>query len=351
MKTPFIDWLTITQTHPLGSLPIVADGRIIAMNNDESEIEWDSLKHLQHKGSYDTALRIRCDGSTVMLSGNIGRFGRPDNLFGMDWENTLAKANRILAHFNLPPFTQGERVVKQSITQYDIKHGLFEVWTGAKISNIHLTVNYETGSPDNAQSVINWLDSQSVSHIKKGRVGGTTASYGSKAGRKLLKFYIKAPEMMAHCKGAAERLTLSDSLLYNFVKSRGIVRAELEAHLRLLTEAQLRYIGDITMAKLIQLFESQTEIINRVRIDVQDFDISTLPSAVRSTALLYQKGEDVHAFLSQRTFYRHAKILRGFGIDITAPNNVKAFPLPKVQIITIQPCAVPEWYWEASKEA
>lgn len=349
--SPFVDWLTIKQRHALDSLPIVSDGRIIATNAAETEIEWDTLKGKQVSGSHETSLRIRCDGTEVTLSGNVGRFGRPDNLFNLDFDQTIEKANRIISAHGLPPFTAGEQIINPNPSEYDRKRGLFLCWTGATVSNIHLTANLSTGNEDDAQRAIDWLDGQSMSHIKKGRVGSSTAQFGTKSGRKLLKFYIKSKEMLAHAKNAAERLAIKESLVYRFASTLGVVRAELECHRLMLRDHGLRYLGDITMNNLTYLFEQNLEILERVKVDASSLDIASLPAPVRLTASAYLRGENLKGMLSQATWYRHAKILRGYGLDIAEPHNVKAFPIKlSNRPVELHQLDAPDWYWHESAE-
>jgi hypothetical protein len=348
---PFVDWLTIKQRHAPDSLIVVSDGHIICADSEMKKIEWETLKGKQVKGSHETSLRLRCDGTEVTLSGNVGRFGRPDNLFNLGWDETIQKANRILALHDLPPFTPGEQVLKMSPSEYDRKNQLFLAYTGATVSNIHLTANLSTGSLDDAQRVIDWLDGQSMSHIKKGRVGSSTAQFGTKSGRKLLKFYIKSKEMLAHAKNAAERQVIEQGLVYRFASTLGVVRAELECHRLMLRDHGLRYLGEITMEKLTHLFEQNVEILDRVKVDASSLDIAALPAKVRLTAEAYLRGSNLKAMMNERTWYRHAKILREYGIDIAEPHNVKAFPIKlSNRPVEIQQIHAPDWYWLESAE-
>jgi hypothetical protein len=43
------------------------------------------------------------------------------------------------------------------------------------------------------------------------------------------------------------------------------------------------------------------------------------------------------------TLYRHAKALRGFGIDIQCRRNLATMPV-RVKTISMQPVGVPDWY-------
>lgn len=349
----FIDWITISQTHsPEGEelLPIVAASINTKSDYETGEIEYQSLGTKRVEGSFSTSIGVKCDGYTVSLSGNVGRLGRPDNLFNLDFDQTIQKCNEILAQFNLPPFTSGKRLMNPNPSKYDIKKGIYHIWTGATISQIHLTCNYSTGSAESAQSVINWLDSQSVSHIKKSRSGGSTVSYGSKSSRKLFKAYIKYLEMLAHKKSKREKGDLEESRVFKFCRDFGIVRGELEAHRLMLRDKKLRFLGDITMAKLIKLYDEESEVFKRVKVDQDRIDILHLPKFVQQTALTYLRGDDPKLYLSKSAFYRHAKILREYGIDISeVKNNVISMPVA-IRYIDIKPVSAPDWYWKEQNE-
>lgn len=343
--THFIDWITIKQRHPEGGLPIVSDGYIVACDSAMEKMKWESLQRHKVEGSHDTAIQIRCDGYEVFLSGNVGRFGRPDNLFNLDWDQTISKANEILDAYGLPPFTSGERTSHKNVSEYDIRKGITSQWSGATVSRIDVTQNLETGSISNAQSVIEWLDRQSSSHIKKSRAGETTVQYGTGSSRYKTIFYIKSVEMRTH---AQDRNQVLASPIYQFAQSTGIVRNELKANRLLLRDENLRYLGDITMGKLIELHTRKTQVINRVRVEENSFEIEALPKRLQMVASCYFKGENLRAMLSQATWYRHAKALREYGIDIAEPLNISTFPI-SIRMIDIRPSAVPEWYWQESQ--
>src|SRR5689334_16999014 len=100
----FIDWLSASQRHPGGCGPILVGG--ITVDYDRFGVaRYERTKSTAVGGSFATSVRIRCDGSFVSLSGNVGRFSRQDNLFGPGWAGTVAAANRILDGVGLPRFT------------------------------------------------------------------------------------------------------------------------------------------------------------------------------------------------------------------------------------------------------
>lgn len=359
----FIDFIRLVQEHEddqgrgIYTLPKVDSGYVYKYSRDENgefeldhqgnlKPEWISVSRRFVEGSFDSIYIIKSDGHRVEFEGNIGRFGRPDNLFNLDFDQTLDMVNRILASHGLPPFSAGMRVLKHNPSAYDVEHGLFWEWTGARVSELHLTENYRTGSMANAQAAIDWLASQSVSRVRRGRGGETSTSWGSKASRKHLKAYLKAPEMLVHRHGRTA-IEVKEDPVYQYAESEGILRIELEAKRLLLRDNKLNYLGDITMSKLIRLYQSEAgALLNRVKTDVTRLELETLPAAVRMTASAYLRGENVRAMMSRATFYRHSKVLLGYGIDISEPLADMQKFCPVINVIQLQPIdQVPEWYW------
>lgn len=354
---PFVDWITIKQRHNLDVLcPEVHEG-LIATSADYYECpitgdvllqkpKYTCLKRKTHEGSFDTSLQIRSSANEVFISGNVGRWGRPDNVFNFDFDGTVRKANDIASHYGLPAFCAGEKSALVSPTATDIKLGRVHVWTGATVSNLHITENYITGSPEAARSFIGWLSSQSVARVKQGRVGSASTSWGSKGGRKLLKAYIKADEMLAHCPDKAAKEKMKTYPVYRYAHENGLVRVELEAHRKMLIDEGMRFLGDITMAKVVQLFHKHTEILRRVNTDFATgrADLSQLPPKLRLMALAHFKGEDTTTLCSRATWYRHAKALRGFGIDLSSESNVRSLPVV-FRVQDVKAAEAPHWYW------
>lgn len=104
---PFCDWITIHQEHAL-EFPNVNDGHVISFNIDGSE-EWTADKYFPITGSHDTAFRLRVTSeggyTLVSLSGNISRFGRLDNVFGLSIRQTVNKINDLLSQITFKGHT------------------------------------------------------------------------------------------------------------------------------------------------------------------------------------------------------------------------------------------------------
>jgi len=237
----------------------------------------------------------------------------------------------------LPYFSVGEPVCGGVDVDAEIK------WGGARIWGIHLTQNYATGSPENARAVIEWLNTQSVARVKKSRFGNSTVTWGS------LKYcqteaYIKADEMLAHAKGDEAKAAVLASRLYKWALENGIVRVEVKAAKDFLRFKGLTYLGSWDMGTVQRLFDEKTEVLHRLKVDVEEFDLMSIPGKYRMAVAAWLKGEDVASLYNTRmTLYRHAKALRAYGIDINAKRNIIAMPV-KFRSITMQAATAPDWY-------
>lgn len=317
----FIDWLTITQHHTRGGLPLILNG-LQVWYDSEGSARHERTSPARLAGSHDTSLQLRCDGFFVSLSGNIGRFGRNDNLFNLDWPGTLRAANRIVMASGLPPFDIGGADSDGTNRP------------GAKVSRLDVTCNYATGNEGQARALIRWLSSRSVARMRKGCAGDESVWWSNT--RHMLKAYIKHLEMVKH--GSSQ-----EEFVYQWCKKQGVVRVEIELKRRLLQELGMDRIDGISNEKLEQIFQDQTEIFRGVdRSDEPDI-IEAIPSRSRVYASAWLAGQDLRNLLTNGTLYRHAKVLREYGIDILQPRNVDQFPV-KVRVIDLQPLAVPDWY-------
>lgn len=135
----------------------------------------------------------------------------------------------------------------------------------------------------------------------------------------------------------------ADDELIEWVDQHGVVRVEVELKRRLLEEKGLRHIGDITQDKLEDLYREQTEILREVdRSDETDL-LAAVPMKTRPILAAWLSGHDPRTMVSERTLYRHAAILREYGINIMAERDITPMPV-RVRTIDLVPLEVPEWY-------
>lgn len=322
MQSVFIDWITISQTH-VEELPIIADGFLVGFDAAGNET-FARASAARVRGSFETSISVKSDGHRVVLSGNPGRFARQDNLFSHDLDRTIERCNRILALVGLPAFTAGEPVPQS------------EAWTGARVHRLDLTCNYATGDMSKARAFIRWLQGQSRKRISKGLAGDESVWWANS--REMLKAYIKALEMERRGLGADDERII-------WARENGVVRVELELRRRLLAELGMQWLGGLTMGNITRIYQERTDVIRRADAS-GDIDIlEHVPMRSRAIAAAWLEGHDIRALCSRATFFRHLKVLRECGLDISQSRDVTRLPV-RVTEIELKPLEAPSWYWE-----
>lgn len=324
----FIDWITASQHHPDGGLPVLTGGVTVHYSAEGLPI-FERNQSTRFTGSFDTSVRVGCDGFRISLSGNPGRLSRPDNVFNHGLQGTLEACNRILVELGLPPFTVAGTERPAGAAREVAQPG-----RGCVVSRLDLTRNYSTGSESSARAFIRWLAGRSISRMKRGQAGDESVWWANT--RHMLKAYIKHLEMLKH--GAAK-----DDELVTWLKEQGVVRVELELKKRLLSELGLNDLVNLSDAKLLEIYEQQIEPFKRADRSGDEDVLEHVPPRSRAYAAAWLAGHDMKQMASERTLFRHAKVLRECGIDILAPRNVERFPV-KVRFIELQPLARPDWY-------
>lgn len=330
----FIDWINIQQKH--NGLADLNGGYFMELEQDETE-KWKTAKHFKVEGSHQTSILVRSFAGQVEVRGNVGRWCRPDNVFNVDFKETVLRANQIVDCFGLPHFSDDG-------DYWEDKDGKIRS-NGAAVTRLDLTRNYATGSKTNAERYMAWLDGLSLPYIRRGRkVGSTTVQWGSNTGRYKLIAYDKAQEMLDHAKNEEHRLLIKESQIYQYCFENGIVRVELKLGRLELEEQGLRFLGDIQMEKLQALFDSKVVFLHGAKIR-DDIDLSDLPQHVRLTYQAYINCVDVTQILKRATLYRHAKLLRPYGVDILSAPDVQRLKT-QVRELTVQAVDAPDWYWK-----
>lgn len=330
----FIDWISIHQKH--GGLPDLNGGYFMELDADDIE-KWKTAKHMQLAGSHSTSLLVRSFAGQVELRGNVGRWCRSDNVFNLDFDSTIRRANQVIGCFDLPSFCDDG-------DYWEDKDGHI-CSNGAAVTRLDITRNYSTGSPADAERFMAWLDGQSLPYIRRGRrVGSTTVQWGSNTGRYKLIAYNKAQEMLDHAKNEEHRDEIKASKIFQYCNDLGLVRVELKLGRQELQDKGLRFLGDITMEKLKNLFDEKIAFLHQSAVP-DDLTLADLPQHLRLTYRAYMSGVDVTQILTRMTLSRHAKALRSYGVDILSAPNVEHLKT-KVRTITIQALEAPDWYWQ-----
>lgn len=360
----FVDGIVLTRKFKFDSIPVLCGLRTMLYRQPgdidrvgkvvvETEVVGEDMKTAWIHGSHDTKIRIRSDGTTLSFKGNPGRFGRTDNVWNLSFDETIARSNALVASqgFAADSFVVGTRdmYTRSQLAKMDLKAGdeLPETpWAdGARVWSIHLTQNYRTGSPDNAKAVIDWLNTQSVARVKKARLGASTVTWGA-LNYCQTEVYIKADEMVDNAKGKEAKARVRESQAYQYALENGIIRLEVKCAKDFLKHRKLTYLGNWDMGTVHDLFKEKSEVLTRCAIEEAHDDaamLAALPNAVRVHAASWLAGMDVAPLMSRSTFFRHAKVLRQYGIDIAEPRNVSVIR-PKMREIEITPLAPPDWY-------
>lgn len=173
--------------------------------------------------------------------------------------------------------------------------------------------------------------------MKRGFAGDESVWFSNT--RHMLKAYRKGAEMKAHG---------GDDVLIGYCDAAGIVRVEVELKRRLLGELGLDEVGNVTDEKLADVFREQTEIFRAVDRSEEPDIIANVPARSRAFAAAWLAGQDVRALCSRATLFRHAKVLREYGIDVMEPRNIQNFPV-SVRVVELEPMTAPAWYdWKAA---
>lgn len=329
MGSPFVDWVHLFQRHNThrvdggnvleAPLPVIASGVRITDDWSKPDALIESYRRLRYSGSHETSVGVCCDGSSVDLSGNVGRFGRSDNVFNLCWDESLWAANLICARHGLPSFESGELFHKATLSERDTERGLIYEYTGARVSEIHVTKNFHTGSPGMAREVIRWWASQSKARLRKGRLGDETVIFGGRASTYQIEAYIKAPEMLAHAVGVEAKQAMRKSEMFQWCEASGLVRIEVKARRGFLRDRGMNFVGGVNMENLTSLFDASAGFLLDAKPEHLARVADNLPKKLRKYALLWLSGCDLEQAYSRATVFRIAPELRGYGMDVTTP--------------------------------
>lgn len=328
----FCDWLSIYQQHG-GGLPVIADGAFVRVDK-HGETDSVTLKKERIEGSFESAVFVRCDGSTVWFEGNVSKFGRPDNVFGYSFRDCIERINQIVESLGLPRFTDGERFIS------NFKGQPRSVWTGARVTRIDITQNLACGSKEDAYHFMRFLSGQQSSRLKTGTHGeGETVDYGRHSRRLYFKVYNKGAELRKHADKHVDGAYINQ--LADWCDSIGLVRAELTVKATKLHDMGCNYLGGFDMKQIELEFAEKCEVFTRASAEVDQ--LASLSKPLLSTYRMWQAGDDIVSKLSRNTFYRHRRELLPHGVDIAIKSNV--VPLKtKTRVIKLGPVSAPEWY-------
>lgn len=332
----FCDWMQVWQDHPR-ELPreFVTDYTIRI--DDAGEIKHTGATPFRVEGSHSSSLSIRAYENKVSFSGNVGRFGRADNVLNFDVDQTKQLINIFVSAMGLPEFTGGHvsstaAVVSDRDTDRNVRTE--HISTGAKVVRVDLTENWSAGSHSDAVAYTNYLTTVNYGRTRSNVYGdGETVVIGDKSRYKYEKVYIKSCEMNHRSKK-----TGVDQELIDYVEDQGIVRYELELK-QACDRLGIRPWNKCTQLNCEEIFEKyQGKVMRQANI----VEPTQLPTAMLKTYALHKAGINVKEQVSRATFYRHRKvILEELGIDISRKRKPE---VEAVRVIRLRPVVVPDKY-------
>jgi len=365
-----IDWLNVWQQFEPADYPDYIGGRFFSVEGcahlqsstavdpfsgeriegwllaGAEEIEYQTARFAQHRGSYETSIFVRMVNGRLEVRGNPSSYGRLDNVFGVSLDEGIAVYNSILRGLGLPEFTEGE--VERHWLQGEEK--FVERYTGAHVTRVDVTQNYAVGM-GNVRRYHQWLAKQKIYRSAPGdsdlekfaawdyeTVVPSTSKYWVNT-----KFYDKGaqiedvllPEYGRKLRRAAAdgRIAKSDvrpllmeaeAYLLNLAEwcaTEGITRGEWSYRSRYFAQHQgLGYWqpGETESALYERVAEEMEKIAKRAVVHQADA-YSSLSASEYRWLDQWKKGVNVKGEVPERTFYRvRSAILKKTGHDIAA---------------------------------
>lgn len=326
---------------PLPHSALICGGRVTS-SDEHGEVEWESVKRHQVRGSYSTGMNVRTATHTreqfshVWIDGNPVKWFQGHNLWGTD---------------DLPSLVVSTLSSLASRLGIEVSAETLRAWeTGdVQLTRVDCTESFHL---DNRAQVLAWLraaeQTAHMSHRGRGQlVKGSTLYFGKKSRRWSLKLYAKGQEIEAKGHGQDAVLNLPHALAW----ADRTLRAELtlrsmELKRRALDKVSawlpvdgvpLEVTGELLLEKLGSMTMTTTRAISAELLD-------TLRPALRTALVAWEAGADLRVMLSRRTFYRYRSELLPHGIDIATllPKEVSNV-VPLHRVLEAKPVSVPRW--------
>lgn len=310
-------------------LPAPINSGSLLSRSTDGEIEWETVKRLTVRGSWDTSVQIRAVSPTILeVSGNLAKFMQGHNIFGTDNMEELLKS--FFARIQPILWPEGMPFI-------DIM--------GGTLSRVDCTSNFEL---DTMSDVLSWIRaaemSGNCSHRGRGVLKGEgTLVYGDATGKRAkdwqLTFYSKGLETAKHplpepMRQRNDIVTWVQKLLRCEVRLRG---AELKRlGLRTVENWQPESCSKVWRDKLSRIDFSEGQIM-----DCSDFE--GVKPRLLDAFDAWKAGRDLRQGRPSASFYRLRREMKDvFGVDIvTKPNVSNVVALRR--IVVASPAQRPPW--------
>lgn len=325
---PFIDWITVRRSSEIDKpLPVLFRG-IQSYHDAAGRCLFERVVAQRVSGSFESSIAVQSDGRCFLVSGNVGRFDREDNVFNHRVRGTKSILHRICLLLGFPDFgtVAGSNGVAAAVGSIGNAQ--------ATVSRLDLTKNFALGSEAQARKFIESISGLAISRTKRGLAGDEAVWWSNS--RRMVKVYRKAAELVAH--GMAE-----DHPLVVWCRDIGLVRVEVEFKNRLLFDLNMQNFDELTDEKCAAAYDGETAFLSRFDSSDEPDILAQLPASSRVYAAAWLAGQDLSNFVSRATLYRHGKILRPFGLDVMTKRDILRFPT-KVRVIELRELEAPDWY-------
>lgn len=340
----FCDFLSIYQEHDPLSTPQLNAGRVVKLKawaEDHEQVmtivdedgviicdgglEFTTASAIEHEGSFDTSILIKSEGGRVTLSGNVGRFGRPDNVFGYSVIECVRIANVIVTSLGLPPFTW-RGALSSNVIGVRMK-------VDAVVTRVDLTRNYVAGSPEKLARLLHYMGGMHVRN-KGGKSYEAGVTWGEGSKYWYAKIYDKYRDL-------AKSKHVSGELV-EWVRDCGIARFEVSLKSRFLSQQGMQSVGFWEGEDMSNVVYGRfSEVLSQMTVNVDQFE--EIPGRLGEIAIAWRNGVDMRERLPKSSFYRFRKALKAYGIDISERCNVSRLPM-RVEVIQLSEARRPDWY-------
>lgn len=368
----FIDQLFMQQDHFGEDLPRVGTAIYEKFDLETGEKIKSGIDKKIIEGSYSTVITVRCDGHRVRVEGNPSRWQRKDNLFGYKTIDECVEVfNKVLAFYELPPFTKLTRIFHRANQGDGKRAGMFS--DGAEITLIDITRNHEVGE-GNEQSFIRGMSSMKIGNAREPKLypDGNTCNWSEASKWSMTKLYNKGAELRRQLKKAT-RKNLKNPLpeeeikhrekLIEFVESRGVVREEHSLRQLLLKRYSLQFYGNNTLAEFLPHIQDLENAMKTISIS-HDRHLTVAEQLINGGVVdtvrkanttmnyftLWQNGVDLTTVIKDTQFKQHKGRLKKIGIDISQKFDVTRMcpTLVRSEVIEVKPLSSPDWYVHAT---
>lgn len=326
-----IDWLKVRFDFkpPSETAGRLYGGEVMIIEPD-GVVKWRKVKPLEFRGSHESSLYVSIDGFTgcLLVDGNPTKYFQGHNVFGT-WDLrglAVSTFGKVVEALDLP-YSPADLA--------DVEAGSFE------ILRVDLTESFACGSLQRARSVLESLALNG--HLRQSRHGKGLLDQGTLYYRKhsrrwAAKVYCKGQELGAH-----RIFTTFPQAIEVHEVGQDLLRLEFVIRAMELKTRGLHRGSSWSYTTPEEIFASMREKLEiPMSHELPSVTLAALPTGIRLTYSAWKNGEDVRLMMSKPTFYKHRRVLRALGVDISVrqPKEVSNV-VPLVQLITLRPLGVP----------